>query len=76
MPDARDNFPRERLPPRKEFREFETVVAATPVASDGRVIPAGSTDMIVDVCDTEGFFEVEFLSPFHCVATLSASQIA
>jgi hypothetical protein len=76
MADALEAAPDGGGLPRRTLHEFDVVVTAKSVACDGRVIPAGSTGMIVDVCNTDGYFEVEFMSPFHCVATLNVSQIA
>ncbi len=76
MPDSIDVLAEGSGSPRGAFHEFDVVVAANHIACEGRVIPQGSKGMIVDVGDTGGTFEVEFLSPFHCVATVSAAQIA
>lgn len=56
--------------------ELSLIVLARPVEAHGRVVPAGATGTVVHVYPAERAYEVEFLRPFHTVATVAAAAIA
>jgi len=55
--------------------ELSLVSLARPVKADGGILPPGSTGTVVHVYPDERAYEVEFMSPFHTVATVEAAAI-
>jgi hypothetical protein len=55
--------------------ELSLVSLARPVETEGRVLPAGSVGTVVHVYPEEKAYEVEFVRPFHTVATVEATAI-
>ncbi len=55
--------------------ELSLVALARPVEAEGRVLPAGSVGTVVHVYPDEKAYEVEFIRPFHAVATVEAAAI-
>jgi Domain of unknown function (DUF4926) len=55
--------------------ELSLVSLARPVAADGGVLPQGATGTVVHVYPDELAYEVEFLTPFHTVATVEATAL-
>jgi Domain of unknown function (DUF4926) len=55
--------------------ELSLVSLARPVKADGRILPPGSTGTVVHVYPDERAYEVEFISPFHTVATVEVTAI-
>jgi hypothetical protein len=60
---------------RERHPELSLVSLAQPVEAEGRVLPTGSTGTVVHVYPEERAYEVEFLSPFHVLATVEAAAI-
>jgi hypothetical protein len=55
--------------------ELSLVSLAIPVEAEGGVLPPGSTGTVVHVYPEERAYEVEFIRPFHTLATVQASEI-
>jgi len=60
---------------RERHPELSLVSLAQPVEADGKVLPPGSTGTVVHVYPGERAYEVEFISPFHVLATVEAAAI-
>jgi hypothetical protein len=56
--------------------ELSMVALARPVEAEGRVLPAGSVGTVVHVYPDEKAYEVEFMRPFHAVATVVPGGIS
>jgi len=59
-------------PRHERHLELSLVSLARPVAAQGGVLPAGASGTVVHVYPDELAYEVEFLTPFHTVATVEA----
>jgi len=55
--------------------ELSLVTLARPVEAEGRVLPSGATGTVVHVYPEERAYEVEFIHPFHTLATVEAAAI-
>jgi hypothetical protein len=60
---------------RIQFEELSIVALARPIECEGRIIAAGSTGTIVDISPSGTYLEIEFLQPFHCVATVRVEDL-
>lgn len=56
--------------------ELSMVSLARPVAADEGVLPVGATGTVVHVYPNERAYEVEFIKPFHTLATVESFEIA
>ena len=59
----------------KRFKELSHVRLTKPVECEGRIVPEGSTGLVLDVSPSGERFEIEFIKPFHCVATVWLSHL-
>lgn len=55
--------------------ELSRVSLARPVEVEGGILPAGSTGTVVHVYPGERAYEIEFVRPFHALATVVSAAI-
>ena len=69
-----------RAPARPEtmpqpLEELSLATLARDVEADVRRVPAGSTGTVVGVYRGGVAYEIEFIRPFHCVATVEGDAV-
>jgi Domain of unknown function (DUF4926) len=55
--------------------ELSVISLARPVETEGGVLPPGATGTVVHVYPDARAYEVEFVRPFHTLATVEATSI-
>ena len=55
--------------------ELSLVSLARPVLADKGILPEGAIGTVVHVYPNESAYEVEFIKPFHTLATVAAFEI-
>jgi hypothetical protein len=58
------------------FVELSQITLVRPVKADEGIIPAGATGTVVHIWHSGTACEVEFIEPFHAIATVKADDIA